>query len=289
MSNAKGVALMIGSMAAFAIGDTMIKFASQSISPAQGILLLAVFGAAMFAFLAIASRTALWTPDFWSRPIMLRNVVEALTSICFFSALAAAPLSLVVSIMQAVPLMVTIGAAVLLSEHVGPRRWIAIGIGLIGVLVMLRPWSEGIQPGALWAVGAAIGLATRDVAARFVPAKVATLQLALWGTLSLVPAALILMPLSGPHPTISFDITFLMLIAAAATAAGYYAVTAAMRIGEVSLVAPFRYTRLLFALALAVMFLGERPDALTLFGAIIVIGSGLFVLLRERSLANKTL
>lgn len=288
MDNLRAIFLMIGSMAAFAVGDAFVKVITGFVSTAQGIMLMSGFGAVLFALLTVGSGQRLLSPAFWSRPVLLRNVVEGSTAICFFSAMANAPLSLVISVTQAVPLLVTIGAAVILREHVGPRRWTAIAVGLLGVLIMLRPWEGALEIGAIFAVGAAIGLATRDVAARFVPPDVSTLQLSTWGTAALFPAGLILVPFAAPHGELSWAVLGLGLASAVAAGAGYYAVTASMRLGDVSVVAPFRYTRLPFALLLAVLFLGERPDGWTLFGAALVIGSGLFVLWRERAVAKRS-
>lgn len=282
MDTVRAIGLMVASMAAFAVGDALVKLASAFLTPAQGVLLMALFSLALFVGLSIRAGVPLIAPSLWHPAIILRSIVEGLTAVCFFSALAAAPLSLVASIVQAVPLLVTLGAALVLGAKVGPRRWVAIAIGLLGVLIMLRPWSEGLAPGALWAAFAALGLAVRDLAVRFVPENVNTLQMASWGTASLVPAALVLMMITGPHPPLDLPVVGLMVLTAAVTSLGYYLVTAAMRIGDVAAVAPFRYMRLPFALFIAVLFLGERPDALTLVGASIVIGSGLFVLWRER-------
>ena len=111
--------------------------------------------------------------------------------------------------------------------------------------------------------------------------------MATWGMAGLIPAGLILFPITQPHGPLASGPLITVLLATFATIIGYYAITAAMRIGEVSVVTPFRYSRLMFSLFIAVLFLNERPDALTLLGAAIVIGSGLFVLWRERVLAQR--
>ncbi|KMW57574.1 putative membrane protein [Candidatus Rhodobacter oscarellae] len=285
MSNLRAIGLMLFSMATFAIGDALIKVASADLAVGQMVLIIASMGLVFFVALALRAGQPLYAPGFWAPPVILRNLVEACTAICMVSAISATTLSLTISIVQAVPLLVTLGAALFLGEHVGPRRWVAVAVGLLGVMIMLRPSSEGIALGALWAVGAAIGLAVRDIASRLAPPDVTNLQLAIWGTASLIPSSALFMAFTEAAPLAPgpLAITF---VAAAATALGYYAITAAMRTGEVSAVAPFRYTRLLFALVLAMLFLGERPDAATLIGAAVVIASGLFVLLRERALAQ---
>ena len=153
---------------------------------------------------------------------------------------------------------------------------------------MLRPSTDGIELGAIWALLAAFGLASRDVASRMVPKEVQNLQLATWGTVSLLPGAVILGFIGPPLPAISAPHFGVLIVVSVLVAFGYLAITTSTRIGDVSLVAPFRYSRLVFALIIAVLFLSERPDPITLFGAAIVIASGLFVFIRERQTAKET-
>lgn len=271
-------------MAGFAVGDALVKLASGGLSVAQILLIMSVIGITIYIPLAWRAGDRVIDRGALSPPILARCGIEALTAITMVSALATAPLSLVVSIIQAVPLLVTVGAAVVLRERVGPRRWAAVGVGLIGVLMMLRPDTGGGMTGALLALLAALGLASRDIVTRIAPKSATNLQMATWGMASMIPAGLILLPITGPQPALGGPTLSFALLAALVNAVGYFAITAAMRVGEVSAVTPFRYTRLLFSLFIAVIFLAERPDALTLFGAALVIGSGLFVLWRERRL-----
>ena len=277
---------MTTAMAFFAVGDTFVKISTNSLSSAQVILFMAIPATLIFVGLTWRAGQSVFSPGFRHPAILARTTIEAFTAICMVNAMALAPMSLVISITQAVPLLVTIGAALLLKEHVGPRRWFAVIAGLCGVLLMLRPGADGISFGAILAVGSAIGLAARDVATRLAPPTVSTVQMATWGMASMIPAALVLFPITHPHSPVTQGPMIAVLIAALATSIGYYAITAAMRIGEVSLVTPFRYSRLVFSLAIAVVFLHERPDMLTLLGAAIVISSGLFVLWRERRMSQ---
>lgn len=283
MENIRAIALMTLAMATFAVGDAMVKIASGHLSIAQtmtGMSLPALF---IFGVLAYRAGDRLASRVMLTWPVVLRNTVEAATALCLVSAFSMAPLSLVVAIMQAVPLLVTIGAAVLLREKVGPRRWIAVCTGLVGVLLMLRPDTGGISLGALLALCGAVGLAARDLVTRVTPVTISTMQMALWGTFALVPGALFMFTVTPEHPAVTLPAVGVVVVASLANAIGYYAITAAMRLGDVSFVTPFRYSRLVFSLFIAVVFLAERPDALTLLGAAIVIGSGLFVMWRERN------
>jgi drug/metabolite transporter (DMT)-like permease len=273
---------MILAMATFAMGDAFVKISSSSMSVSQVLIFMSTPGLIIFATLAQRAGQSPFSHAFFARPVILRNCVEGITAICMVSALSMAPLALVISIIQAVPLIVTLGAAVVLKEHVGPRRWIAVIAGFFGVMLMLRPDASGISIGAVFALVAAVGLSMRDLITRVMPAKIGTLQMATWGTAAMIPAGLLLIPFTGPHTMPSLSAWTIVLCASLANAIGYYSITAAMRLGEVSFVTPFRYTRLIFALIIAALFFHERPDTLTLIGAAIVIGSGLFVMWRER-------
>lgn len=288
MENLRAIGLMVLAMAGFAAGDALVKLSSESLSVSQILIFMSIPGVVIFAFLAQRNGQAVLDRKFWARPMMLRNAVEAVCAICMVSALSTAPLSLVISIIQAVPLFVTLGAALILRETVGPRRWAAILIGLVGVLVMLRPDTSGLPLGAGIALIAAVGLSVRDLVTRVMPRDIGTLQMATWGMAALIPAGVILLPFTGPHEMPSLYAWGIVGLGALVNAAGYYAITAAMRIGDVSVVTPFRYTRLVFALIIAVLLFRETPDQLTLVGAAIVIGSGLFVMWRERRVKEGT-
>ncbi len=284
METRRAIALMILAMAAFAAGDALVKLASHSLSVSQILIFMAIPGVLIFGSLCKRAGQPLVTLHALARPMLLRNVVEGATAICMVTALSLTPLSLVISIQQAVPLLVTLGAALILGHKVGPRRWAAIAVGLAGVLLILRPGSADLSVGVLLAVLAALGLATRDLVTRIMPPEVTTMQMATWGMAALIPAGVALLPFSGPHPWPNVLSWGVVLAGSLVNALGYYAITAAMRVGDVASVTPFRYTRLLFALIIAVVFFGERPDWIAVLGASIVIGSGLFVMLRERKL-----
>lgn len=282
MGSPHAALLMVLSMAGFAIGDAFVKASSGTMSIAQVLIFMSAPGAIVFAVLGQRAGQPAFSRAFFDRPVILRNCIEGATAICMVSALSMAPLGLVIAIIQAVPLFVTLGAALILKERVGPRRWIAVIIGFVGVMIILRPDADGVSLGAFAALLAAVGLSARDIMTRVMPMRIGTLQMAAWGSAALIPAGMFMIPLTGPHEMPALNAWITILCASMANAAGYYAITAAMRIGDVSYVTPFRYTRLVFALIIAAVFFAERPDALTLLGAVIVIGSGLFVMWRER-------
>ena len=286
MENLRGSALMVLAMAGFALEDMFIKRLSLDLPIGQILILLGSGGAVIFGLGALSRGHRLFSRDLLAGPVLLRNLGELIGTIGFVTALALTPLSSASAILQATPLAVTLGAALFLKEAVGWRRWSAILVGFAGVLMVIRPGLEGFLPASLFAVQAVIGLAIRDLATRAVPASVSSMQLSSYGFATVVPAGAILLVITGapvaPDAANWRDLAFALLLGVAA----YYAIVAAMRIGEVSFVTPFRYTRLIFALIIAMTLFGERPDFWTLAGAAIIIASGLYTLLRERRLAR---
>jgi drug/metabolite transporter (DMT)-like permease len=219
--------------------------------------------------------------------VMLRNFSEAGGSAAFVSALALTSLSGASAIQQATPLAVTLGAALFLGEKVRWRRWTAIVIGLVGVLLIIRPGMSDFDPGSLLALLSVFLLAARDLASRAVPPDVSSMQLAAWGMLSLVPAGLLMLLVTGTAPAgvAAPDLIRLLAILFAGGGA-YYAIVLATRIGELSAVMPFRYARLVFALVLAYFVFGERPDGPMLLGSGLIVGTGLYTLWRTAQQAR---
>ena len=286
MNNLRGILLMVAAKAGFAVEDALIKAASATVPVGQILLFLGIGGTLAFGTLARLQGARLLTRAVLLRPVLLRNASEMLGTMCFVSAIALAPLSTVSAILQATPLAVTLGAALFLGAEVGWRRWTAILVGFAGVLIIVRPGSAGVDLGSILAVIGVFLLAARDLSTRAVPAHVPSLVIATYGFASVIPAGALLLAFSGgalvPEPRAMLFIAGALTIGTFA----YYGIIAALRMGEIAVVTPFRYSRLLFAVAIGVVFFGERPDAPTFLGAALVIGSGLYTLLREARLAR---
>lgn len=284
-ANLQGIVLMTLGMAGLAGADVFIKALTRELPVSQVMFLTGAGGAVVFGLWA-RPYGKLFSRDAFLRPVLLRNLFEVLGVVTLVIAIARAPLPVVSSVMQATPIFVTFGAAIFLGATVGWRRWVAVGVGFTGVLIIIRPGLSGFDPDALYALGGALGLAARDLATRSSPRRVSATQLSFYalGTVTLVSA---LMMLTGDRPVWPDAWQWLLTAGAlACLVAGYYWVTVSMRTGEIAAVTPFRYTRLLFAVALALVFFGEVPDGWTVLGASVVIGSGLYALLRERHQAR---
>ena len=285
MDTLRGIALMTLAMAAFALEDMFIKILLESLSLSQILLMLGVGGTLVFGLLALRQGAAL-RPALRLRAVWLRNLGEVLGTLFFVTALSLMPLSTLATILQTAPLIVTLGAALFLGAPVGWRRWSAIGVGFAGVLLIIRPGFDAFEPVSLLALAATICLALRDLATRAMPPETSSMLLAAMGFAMVTLAGLVLLPfgngLTWPDPADwgLFSGAFVASLIA------YAAITTAMRVGDVASVTPFRYTRLLFSIALGMAVFGERPDAATFTGAAIILAAGLYTLARTRRAAG---
>ena len=269
------------SMAGFAIEDLFLKQAARQMPVGQVMLIMGLCGMAVFALMARRAGQVALPRAILSRAMLIRSCCEVAGRLFHALAIALTTLSATSAILQATPLVVVAGAALLFGEKVTAGRWVAVGLGFLGVLLILKPGVEGFSALSLLAVAGTLGFAGRDLATRAAPKGLSNRQLGVLGFAMLaVAGALILGWTGGAHLP---DAQGALLIAATTGfgIAGYHALTAAMRTGDVSAVTPFRYTRLIFALVLAVLVLGARPDALTLAGAALIVAAGLFGLTRR--------
>ena len=281
MDNLKGMAWMVLAMLAFAITDMFIILIARELPLGQILFLFGIGGAMIFGIWAKLQGHRWFSPVLLMRPVMLRNAAEVLATVTFVAALSLIPLSTLSAVIQANPLLVTLGAAIFLGEKVGWRRWTAIFVGLIGVLIILRPGSQAFDPYILIAVLAAIGLSLRDLATRPVPRHVPTTLLSSYSFTAVSLAGLAMMPFGGgavmPGPLVAGFV----VAGIASSMVAYFAITSAMRVGDIAVVTPFRYTRLVFAFFIALVVFGEELDAMTLLGVTIVVATGLYSLWRE--------
>ncbi|MEM6941056.1 MAG: DMT family transporter [Pseudomonadota bacterium] len=283
--NLRGALLMVIAMLAFALEDMFIKLMSDAVSVGQILLMLGIGGSFAFGAVVVAQGQPLFARAMLTGPIALRALGEMVGTICFVSALALTPISSASAVLQATPLVVTLGAALFLREKVGWRRWCAILAGLFGVLLIIRPGMQSFQALSLLALGAVFCLALRDLSTRRVPKDITTMQLSFLGFLAVVPGGVLMLFAQGTSLTaMNGVVTAYFAGALGIGLVAYYTVVAAMRLGEVSFVTPFRYTRMLFALFIGIVVFAEAPDALTLIGAAIVVCSGIYTVWRERRL-----
>ncbi len=275
---------MIGAMAAFSLVDTFVKLASRTQSAAQILALTSAVAFVIFAAWVWKDGGRLLTPEARNPVMLIRSAGEVIDSLGIVMALSLAPLSSVSALAQAQPLAVTMGAALFLGEKVGWRRWSAVILGLIGVLIILRPGLGSFDPNLLWVLVYVFGLGARDLASRALPSTMSTQFAVAWAMLPMAVFGATLMPFQGGwHPIDGLTALYLIGVTLAAVVA-LWMITSALRTGEVSAVAPFRYTRIIFALTIAFVVFGEVPDIFTWIGAGLIVGSGVYTFWRERQI-----
>lgn len=280
---------MIAAMAVFAIEDAFIKAASTMLPVGEVLVLFGLGGALAFAFVALINKQPLYNPGVVSRPMLIRVVFEVSGRLFYVLALSLIPLSSVTVILQATPLVVVAGAAVVFGEKVGWRRWTAIFLGLIGVVVIIQPGTDGFSMLSLLAVLGMLGFAGRDLASRAAPAAMSTAILGLYGFISIIVAGGLYSAWQGVAfvmPDARISLYVLGAVLAGVTA--YSCLMKAMRTGEVSAVTPFRYSRLLFGIALGIVLFGERLSLAMVVGSGLIVVSGLFILWRGRQVSGRT-
>jgi len=281
-ANLHGSLLMVLAMIGFALEDVLIKQLASELPMGQVIALIGCGGAVNFGVLARLRGQRLLSPALLTRPVLLRNLGEAIAAVTFVSAIVLTTLSSASAILQTTPLALTMGAALFLGEPVGWRRWTAIGVGLIGVMLIIQPGLAGFAPASLLAVITVAAIAMRDLSSRAIPADVSGLQLAAWAFATLIPAGLLLMAATGAAAVMPTAPDLLRLAGTFLFGGvGYYALVGATRMGEVAVVVPFRYSRLVFAMILGALVFGERPNALMLAGAALIVGAGVYTIWRE--------
>ena len=282
-ANLIGSIWMVAAMAAFAVEDALIKAAARSLPTAEILILFGAGGAILFAAYARMTGQPLATRAVLSRVMQLRMVFEITGRLFYALAITLTPLSSATVILQATPLVVVAGAAMVFGEKVGPRRWLAILIGLVGVIIIIGPGTDSFSALSILAVIGMLGFAGRDLASRAAPAGLGTAILGFYGFLAIILAGAIYAVWDGTtflRPDSHASLCLLGAVLAGICA--YASLMKAMRTGEVSAVTPFRYSRLLFGIALGVVIFGETLTPAMLIGSALIVCSGLFILWRGK-------
>lgn len=280
-TNVRGIILMILSMGLFALADTLVKLATIILSPAQVLFFLIGGALVLFALMAKLKGDRLLDIRALSPILLLRYLAEVSGMIGMVSALANVPISTVGAITQATPMLVAVGAVLVLNEKISWRRWSSIIVGFIGVLLIVRPGAIEFDFAVLWAVLALVSLSVRDLTTRLIPADMTSASLATYTMAAAFPFTIGWVSFNGESlfpAQIDWMIIIPMIILGAI---GYMLLIASLRIAEVSVVMPFRYSRIIFLLVLGVLIFEEQPDVLTLVGASLIIVAGTYMMWRE--------
>ncbi|WP_189799566.1 DMT family transporter [Tateyamaria sp. syn59] len=284
--NTIGALLMMASMASFTLNDTLIKMTDGAVPLMQLLVIRGVISSVLIVVMArwlgaihfrIARRD-------WGLTAV-RSGAEVGAAYFFITALLNMPLANVTAILQVLPLTVAVGAALFLREPLGWRRMSAILIGFMGMLLIVRPGAEGFSVWSVYALIAVACVTVRDLATRRLSEEVPSMTVTLVAALTVTLFA----GVSGAGSEwVPIDLRLAVLIGGASVfiIGGYFFSVQVMRVGEISFIAPFRYTGLIWALVLGWLVFGDWPSSLTLLGAAIVVATGLFTLYRERQVSG---
>jgi drug/metabolite transporter (DMT)-like permease len=276
----RAILVMLASVALFSMMDAGLKTLSERYPPFQVATLRGL--ASLPLVLAWSLATVGWKPLLRVRwPLhLLRGVIGIAMMASFVYALKRMPLSTAYTIFFVAPLLITALSVPFLGEHVGPRRWIAIGIGLLGVLVVLRPTGAGmLSPAGLAVLLAAFGYAVSAITVRVLARSDSNQAMVVW-LLALMALGAGALAWPDWRPILHDDLWLIAGIGVVG-ALGQYAITHAFRHGEASLLAPLEYTALVWGVLLEAFVWGVLPDSITWIGAAIIVASGLYLIRRE--------
>ncbi|RLQ88099.1 DMT family transporter [Notoacmeibacter ruber] len=282
-SNLKAALLTLFGVSAFVVNDSLTRVAGNTLPVSQVMLLRGLF-ASLTLFIWLRTKGPL--PPIRAMldlRLLARNILDGTATILFLMALAKMPLANVFAILQGIPLAVTAAAAILLREPVGWRRWGAIGIGFLGVLICLRPGPDGFSIYAICLLLSVICSALREIVTRTIRPELPSSVVSFVTSIAVGLFGLLILPFeTRSWQTPGWAELLALFFAGVFVILGLISTTAAIRGGDVSFAAPFRYGNLIVAILIGWLFFAELPDALTLIGSAIIVGSGLFTLYRER-------
>lgn len=285
--NTRGAILMMASMACFTINDACMKAVGVELPFFQALFLRGVATTCLMLLLARMLGGLIWSlPRRDWHLIGLRTLGEVSAAYFFITALFNMPLANISAIIQVIPLAVTLAGALFLKEPLGWRRFSAILVGFFGVMLIVRPGTEGFTIYSVYGLISVAGVTLRDLATRRMSAKVPSMTVAVSGSIGVTLFAASGAVLIEWEP-VTVHTALLLAGATIFVIGGYLCSVMVMRVGDLSAIAPFRYTALIWALVLGYLAFGDWPSTLTLIGAAIVAATGIYTLLRERRLKRR--
>ncbi len=286
-ANLKGAILMTASMGSFTMNDVVVKTLAQDIPLFQVVFLRSVLTALLLTGAAAFFGQLRLQPGPGDRArLAWRTFFEIATMVAFLFALINMPIANATAILAALPLSVTVAAALFLGEPLGWRRMTAILVGFLGVMLIVQPGTSGFTVWSLSALVAVLFITGRDIVTRNMGAGLPSLAVALVTAVA-VGVFSFFLSLMEPWVALSVRDGVLLMCSAVCIIGGYLFSIMVMRVGEVAVVAPFRYTGLVFALVFGLVFFSEWPNALALLGAFVVMATGIYTILRERAIAAR--
>ena len=281
--NFRGALFMALAMMSFTTNDTMVKFLSETMPMGQIVFMRNLIASVVIFLIAYRQHALRPIRLAFSPYIVIRIIGEVGGTVMFLIGLSHIPIGNASAILQALPLAVTMGAALFLGEPVGWRRWSAILVGFIGVLVIVRPGVEGFSPYALIVAITVLFAAGRDIATRKIDPSIPPLFISSLTAPAVALAGLFLdPPTSTQWVSVGIWECALLIGAASLILVAYHFIIHAMREGDISFIAPFRYSSLIVAILFGYLVFGDIPDIYIIIGALMIVASGLYTIYRER-------
>ena len=281
--NFRGAVLMMICMGAFVLNDAFVRLAGDSLPLAQILFyrgLLTTITLVLVALYTGVFKLKVPRQDKWL--IFFRSFTEALTAYFFLTAVMNMPFANVTAVLQILPMTVTLAAAIFFKEKVGLFRILLILLGFFGVILIINPAKDGFNMYAGYALISVFLITTRDLLSRKLSVDVSTLIPTVSASFGVLLFSIVLAINTAFQP-LNLENSFFVALAAFFIIFGYYTAVLVMRAGEISFISPFRYTAVLFALILGLIFFNERPDKTALLGMIIVMFSGIVLMMRNNS------
>ena len=276
-------------MSAFVLNDAFVRLAGDSLPLAQILFIRGLITTVVL--LAFAIYGGIFSVKVSKKDklrIFFRSIAEALTAYFFLTAVMNMPFANVTAILQILPMTITLAAAFIFKEKVGKIRISLILIGFLGVILIINPSADGFNLYALYALISVFLITIRDLITRKLSSKVPTLLPTVSASIGVLLFSVILL-INIPLQPLNMQNSSFILLAAFFIVFGYYTAVLVMRSGEISFIAPFRYTAILFALIFGFIFFDEQPDKIALLGIVIVMLSGIILMMRNSSVQkNKT-
>ena len=282
--NLRGAGLMVMCMTLFTLNDTVIKFVTQELPLYQAMTLR---GAVVMVLLVVLAQRKggldlrVTPADRW--PLALRTIGEVGSTLLFVNALTMMPIGDLSAIMQSLPLLVMLGAALVFGERLGWRRLMAVCVGLVGVLMILRPGSAAFGLASILGLASVLLVVLRDLSTRVFARSLTSETIAFYAACAVTGTSLV-MSLGQGWQSVSLSLALLLILGGTFLTGGYLTAVASMRVGEISYVAPFRYVSLVVAIILGLVVFGEWPDGWTWAGSALVVSAGIYSIWREARL-----
>lgn len=280
-ANHHGIRAMVASCACFSVSDSMVKLATGSLPAGEILAIRGVLGTLILVVIVLSTSAGASLRAIHNPVVILRGFLEGAISILFVEAVSVLPIGNFTAIMMSSPLIITALSVVFLKADVGARRWMAIGLGFVGMILVAKPSASGFSNAAWLAIACSCLVAVRDLVTGKIPGHVPSqvVTLATSGITTLVGFGLMyFQPLVVPT---SGSLTFLAMASVAISVANLLVIMACRK-ADVSVVSPFRYAIMPFALMAGYLIWGNVPDVYAALGILLIVGSGLYAFHRER-------